>query len=108
MIMKGLPQKEAVILSLLIGVGDTYGLDLVERSGGQLRRGTVYVTLNRMEDKGLVESWTEPAKAGEQGPPRRCYRATGEGKAVFNAWSVAMRQTTPWLAGLGLDFQNTW
>ena len=101
--MKGLPQKEAVILSLLIGSGDTYGLDLVERSNGQLRRGTVYVTLNRMEDKGLVESWTESAKAGEQGPPRRCYRATGEGKAAFNVWAVALRQTTHGLAKLGLN-----
>ena len=101
--MKGLPQKEAVILSLLIGSGDTYGLDLVERSNGQLRRGTVYVTLNRMEEKGLVESWTEPAKAGEQGPPRRRYRTTGEGKAALNAWAIAMQQTTPWSAKLGLD-----
>ena len=101
--MKGLPQKEAMILSLLIGSGDSYGLDLVERSKGQLRRGTVYVTLNRMEDKGLVESWTEPAKEGQQGPPRRRYRATGEGKAALNVWTIAMRQTTPWLANLGLD-----
>ena len=101
--MKGLPQKEAVILSSLIGSGDAYGLGLVERSNGQLRRGTVYVTLNRMEEKGLVESWTEPAKAGERGPPRRRYRATEEGEAALEAWATALRHTTPWLAELGIS-----
>ncbi|MGI9174450.1 MAG: PadR family transcriptional regulator [Rhodothermales bacterium] len=101
--MKGLPQKEAAILSLLIEAEDSYGLDLVERSNGHLRRGTVYVTLSRMEDKGLVESWTEPAKQGQQGPPRRRYRVTGEGKAALHAWAIALHQTTPWLANLRLD-----
>jgi hypothetical protein len=36
-----------------------FGLELVERSGGALKRGTVYVTLARMQDKGYVTSRTE-------------------------------------------------
>ena len=36
-----------------------YGLQLVEQSEGALKRGTVYVTLGRMEAKGLVESEQE-------------------------------------------------
>lgn len=33
-----------------------FGLDLVEQSGGLLKRGTVYVLLGRMEDRGLIAS----------------------------------------------------
>ena len=36
-----------------------FGLQLVEQSNGGLKRGTVYVTLGRMQDKGYVESRTE-------------------------------------------------
>src|SRR5207253_3377248 len=48
-----LPRKERLILELLASEGPMYGLQLVEQSGGGLKRGTVYVTLGRMEAKGL-------------------------------------------------------
>lgn len=54
-----LGQTEGLILDLLAD-GEMFGLELVERSGGRLKRGTVYVTLARMLEKGYVESWTEP------------------------------------------------
>ncbi len=41
-----------------------YGLALVEQSAGPLKRGTVYLTLGRMEDKKYVESRTEAPPAG--------------------------------------------
>ncbi|MEM1056772.1 MAG: PadR family transcriptional regulator [Bacteroidota bacterium] len=81
-----LSQKQALILDLLTRAGDSYGLELVKGSGGQLKRGTVYVTLDRMEDKGLVESWTEAAPEGHRGPPRRKYRVTGHGAAALVNW----------------------
>ena len=59
-----LPRKEKLILELLASEGPTYGLSLVERAGGALKRGTVYVTLGRMEAKGLVESVQEPLPPG--------------------------------------------
>ena len=51
-----LPRKEQHILELLVSGGPMYGLQLVDRSEGELKRGTVYVTLARMEAKGLVQS----------------------------------------------------
>ncbi|HXH24144.1 MAG TPA: PadR family transcriptional regulator, partial [Vicinamibacterales bacterium] len=75
-----LPPKERRILELLVSAGPMYGLQLVEQSGGALKRGTVYVTLGRMEAKGLVVSEQEPLPPGAIGLPRRVYRATGLGE----------------------------
>jgi DNA-binding PadR family transcriptional regulator len=51
-----LAKSEAVILDLLTARGPCYGLQLVVGSGGLLKRGGIYVTLGRMEEKGLVTS----------------------------------------------------
>lgn len=69
-----------------------YGLQLVERSDGALKRGTVYVTLARMEAKGLVESEQEPLPTGAIGLPRRIYRPTALGKRMLLAWTTFTRQ----------------
>ena len=82
-----IPAKERLILELLTE-GDKYGLELVQESGGRLKRGTVYVTLGRMEEKGYVESRLENAPAGQSGLPRRVYRPTGLGRRVLEAWEM--------------------
>jgi len=83
-----LSPKEHAILGLLMNVGrkGLYGLQLVEQSAGELRRGTVYVTLERMQDKGFVESRQEERQPGISGIPRRIYCATWYGIRVFQAW----------------------
>jgi len=80
-----LSRKEVLILSYLIDRGrSAYGLEMVKASNGLLKRGTVYVTLSRMKDKGYVDSRIEAAKKGQQGPPRRLYWATGHGIKVYS------------------------
>jgi DNA-binding PadR family transcriptional regulator len=64
--------------------GPRYGQQLVDESGGTLKRGTVYVTLNRMEEKGFIESSQEPRPRGEGGLPRRKYSIASEGRRVMN------------------------
>jgi DNA-binding PadR family transcriptional regulator len=86
-----LPTKERLILELLISDGPMYGLQLVERSEGALKRGTVYVTLGRMESKGFVESEQEPVQPGAIGLPRRIYRPTALGKRMLRAWMTFTR-----------------
>jgi DNA-binding PadR family transcriptional regulator len=81
--------KQEIILAMLHDGKEMYGLELVEASGGRLKRGTVYVTLGRMEDKGYVESRTEDAQPGAIGLPRRLYRVTGLGRRVYDAWALA-------------------
>jgi len=83
-----LPSKERTILRLLIDKGELYGLQLVEESDGELKRGTVYVTLARLEEKGYIESHQEELGPGAIGLPRRLYRPTGLGQQVLAAWEI--------------------
>ena len=83
-----LSRTEGLILELLSG-GETFGLELVQKSGGKLKRGTAYVTLARMEDKGYLESRTEPLAPGAIGLPRRLYRPTPFGLRVLDASTLA-------------------
>lgn len=88
--LPSLSRKEWAILEMLIGSGrELYGLEMVEESGGQLKRGTVYVTLQRMQEKGLVDSKPEPRVAPEIGIPRRLYSVSGHGQKVYRAYQAA-------------------
>lgn len=87
-----LPPKERLILELLVSRGPTFGLALVDQSGGALKRGTVYVTLGRLENKGLISSEQEPVHPGAIGLPRRIYKVTGLGERVLQAWATLTRE----------------
>ena len=86
------PGKEALILELLADAGDRYGLELVEASEGRLKRGTVYVTLGRMEGKGYVTSVQEERATGAIGLPRRLYRLTPFGRRARAARAAFARK----------------
>ena len=79
-----LSPTERLILELLTDE-EMFGLQLVDRSGGALKRGTVYVTLGRMEEKGYVTSRPEESPEGAGGLPRRLYRPTPYGMRVHAA-----------------------
>jgi len=85
-----LSRTEALILALLDG-DERFGLELVHLSEGAIKRGTVYVTLQRMQEKGYVESRTEPQQPGAIGLPRRLYKPTSYGTRVAAAWQAAAR-----------------
>jgi DNA-binding PadR family transcriptional regulator len=87
-----LSAKERVVLELLVAKGGCmYGLELVAHSRSRLKRGTVYVTLGRMQQKGLVAA--EPEKFADDSGlvPRRMYRATPYGLRVLRVWTMAAR-----------------
>lgn len=90
-----LSDKEALILETLARHGESYGLQLVATSKGRLKRGTVYVTLGRMEDKGYVSARTEDAPDGAGGLPRRLYEATPFGLRVLKAWTTLLHHLAP-------------
>jgi PadR family transcriptional regulator, regulatory protein PadR len=72
----------------LLETGERFGLEMVEVSGGRLKRGSIYVTLGRMETKGFVESRQEERTSGASGLPRRLYRATPYGRKVHGAFMM--------------------
>ena len=77
----GISNAERVVLTLLTEGGPAYGLELVAASRGRLKRGGIYVTLGRMEAKGLVTSaYAEAA--------RRVYRPTALGRRALAATQV--------------------
>ena len=85
-----LPATERLILEMLVSSGnEMFGLELIEASNGRLKRGTIYVTLQRMAKKGLVESREEARVAPEIGIPRRLYVASGFGVRVLRAYASA-------------------
>jgi PadR family transcriptional regulator PadR len=90
-----LSAKETLILELLVQHKELYGLQLVAASKRRLKRGTIYVTLARMETKGYVTSRAEapPAEAG--GLPRRLYQPTALGRRVLETWTQVARRLMP-------------
>lgn len=84
----GLPsmsRTESQVMELLRG-RERYGLELVDASGGALKRGSVYVILARMEEKGFVDSRQEE-RADGTASARRLYRATPYGRKVHGAFA---------------------
>jgi len=93
--MLTLSPKESLILELLLRGDEHYGLQLVAASRRRLKRGTVYVTLGRMEGKGYISSRLEDAPSGEGGLPRRLYRPTALGRRVLRLWTEAAKDLMP-------------
>lgn len=79
-----LSKNEAVILSLLISERELYGLEMVKKSEGKLKLGTIYLTLSRMEEKGYTTSRKELVPT--QVVPRRLYKITSMGARIYQAW----------------------
>ena len=93
--MLTLSPKESLILELLTEQDELYGLQLVAASKRKLKRGTVYVTLGRMEEKGYISSRLEDAPADVGGMPRRLYQPTALGRRVLAAFSTAATHLMP-------------
>jgi DNA-binding PadR family transcriptional regulator len=72
----------------LLESSERYGLELVDASGGRLKRGSIYVTLGRMEAKGFVVSRQEERAPAAIGLPRRLYRPTPYGLKVRDAYRL--------------------
>jgi PadR family transcriptional regulator, regulatory protein PadR len=78
---------ESLVMDLLEH-RERYGLELIDASGGRLKRGSIYVTLGRMEAKGFVTSRQEERPAGAIGLPRRLYCVTPYGLKVRDAYQL--------------------
>jgi len=85
-----LPPIERLVLELLVD-GPDFGLSLVAKSEGTLKRGTVYVTLARMEKKGFITSEQQPQAPGGIGLPRRIYHVTTLGERALRAWTTLLQ-----------------
>jgi DNA-binding PadR family transcriptional regulator len=100
------PTTFHILLALLEGERHGYAIaqDVAERTGGDLRlsAGTLYRSLHRMLDQGLVvESVRRPARAIDD-ERRRYYRLTAFGKAVARADAARLSQLVRYARSHGL------
>jgi DNA-binding PadR family transcriptional regulator len=79
-------RREAVILAILMN-GERYGRDIrdqyEERVGRSMPLGSLYVTLDRMEQKGFLRSRMGECSHERGGNRRKYYRLTGAGEAAL-------------------------
>lgn len=79
-----LGEFEQMLLLAAMRLGDdAYGVELMNELestvGRRVSRGSVYVTLDRLEDKGWVTSSLSDARPERGGRPRRVVKVTPEG-----------------------------
>lgn len=71
------------ILHLSGATGEVYAVPIVDeierRTGRPVSRAAVYVTLRRLEQKGLLSSWMGASAPERGGKPRRCVKVEPTG-----------------------------
>lgn len=79
-------KAETLVLQMLQNeTGGMYGLEIVQASKGAIKRGSVYVLLGRLEEKGFVKAQKPKADLDYPGLPRPLYKLTAEGSRVLAA-----------------------
>jgi PadR family transcriptional regulator PadR len=95
--MAPLGEFETVVLLAVLHLdrqasGSAIRTEIASRSGRAVPRGSVYVTLDRLEDKGLLSSRLADATAARGGRPRRFFRVTAAGvEAVRESVGILAR-----------------
>jgi DNA-binding PadR family transcriptional regulator len=89
---QALGEFEQLVLLAILQVGssrdgEVYGVPIVEeierRTGRSVSRAAVYVTLARLEKRGLVQSWMSEPTAERGGKARRCVRVVPAGEQAL-------------------------
>ena len=88
--------EQLVLLAVLRLAGHAYAVpirELIAREADvTLTRGSIYITLDRLEEKKLVESWFSEPTALPGGKARRIFRLRDEGLAALTAVQRAVRR----------------
>jgi DNA-binding PadR family transcriptional regulator len=97
MMPQGLGEFEQMALLAILHVeGEPYGVPIVEeierRTGRTVSRAAVYVTLRRLERRGLVSSWMGEPTGERGGKARRCVRVEPAGMEMLGESRRAMNR----------------
>ena len=83
--------EQLVLLAVLQAghAGEAYGItvynELAARTKRRVARGAIYMTLDRLEKKGLLSSFLTEPTAERGGRAKRCYRVTRPAMAALRA-----------------------
>ena len=85
-----LGEVEQLVLLAILRIGDgAYAVpireELTRLAGVTLSRGTIYVTLDRLERKGYVRSWFDEPIPEPGGKARRCFKIERDGLMALRA-----------------------
>jgi DNA-binding PadR family transcriptional regulator len=99
--------EQMVLLAVLCagqGDGQAYGVtvhrELERRTGRRVARGAIYMTLDRLEKKGLLTSFQSEPTAERGGRARRCYEVTKPATAALRASRRALTRLWEGLEGV--------
>lgn len=92
-----LGEFELVVMLAVLQVGEgAYAVNIrrviEERVGRSVSRGTVYVTLNRLEQKGLLASSLGEPTSSRGGKSKRIFRVRPEGLRAIRATQAMLRE----------------
>jgi PadR family transcriptional regulator, regulatory protein PadR len=89
--------EQLVLAAILARRDDAYGVSIhfkVQELAHpkSVSLGAVYVTLDRLEDKGLVSSWLSEPTSERGGRAKRCYRLEAVGERALQESAVTAKR----------------
>ena len=99
-----LGELEQMVLMAVLRLDDAYPVsvrnEIGERTGVELSRGTIYVTLHRLEERGLVESTLGDPTPARGGKAKRCFTVTAKGREELRTSRAALKKLSAGLERL--------
>lgn len=110
--------EQLVLTAILARRDDAYGVSIhskVEELAHpkSVSLGAIYVTLDRLEDKGMIRSWLSDPTAERGGRAKRCYRLEALGERALEESAVTAKRVwdgiveiwgKEWVRGLGKEW----
>jgi DNA-binding PadR family transcriptional regulator len=95
--------EHIILLALVRLDGNVHGMivrrEIEERTGRNLSIGAVYATLERLEEKGYVSSFTGDPTPERGGRAKRLFRVEAAGKRALQISNQTIRSMTAGLKG---------
>ena len=99
--------EQMVLLAVLHLGQDVYGVPIVDeiarRTGRDVAPAAVYITLRRLEEKGMVESWMGESTPERGGKARRYVKVT---RAGLESLRVSRKALDSMWRGLDIDLRG--
>jgi len=106
--------EQLVMTAILTLRDDAYGVTIHGKVEELARPkavslGAVYVTLDRLEDKGFVASWLSEPTAERGGRAKRCYRLEALGERALQESAITARRIWEGIAEIwGKEWAKEW
>lgn len=97
--------EQAVLFAIARLGGESHGTPIAEEiseaTGRDISPGALYTVLDRLEEKGFVQSWIGESTPARGGRRRKVYRLLPEGARELQGWYAGIRKlasgTDSWL-----------